>query len=245
MSRSLLLLPLLLSFAHAELIFEGTVWSAPTRLSSWSERWMMNDTLWDTYLAVRDDDLQLLRENFNHSRHLTVIVYFPTYLASELHVGSKGIDRLASVVEHFYNANTQVILFFGRPDFDDSGCDHCDADIVHDPSSRASFMANMRRVLQDPRIFGHLHAVSVYWMGASHYCTNDRCSEDEIANLTTALTQLIHEEAQVPHLVHVDGPFWESCLGDCLALNVGGYTPTSLSAGDGGRASLLLPSSAI
>mmetsp|Transcript_8161 Transcript_8161/g.18632 ORF Transcript_8161/g.18632 Transcript_8161/m.18632 type:complete len:508 (-) Transcript_8161:62-1585(-) len=233
MLRTIFVILLLCSISHAELVFEGTVWSAPTRLSSWSETWMINDTLWETYQSVRDDDLHLLRQNFNHSRYLTVILYFPTFLASEAHVGNKGIDRLADIIDHFHTAGTQIILFFGRPDFDDAGCSSCYADIVHDPSSRASFMQNMRRVLQDPRVQGHIDAVSVYWMGASHYCTSDMCTQDEIGNLTAALTDLIHQDAQVPHLVHVDGPFWEACQGDCTDLNVNGYSPQSLSEGDG------------
>eukprot|EP00049_Salpingoeca_infusionum_P015818 m.311387 g.311387 ORF g.311387 m.311387 type:complete len:444 (-) comp15953_c0_seq11:329-1660(-) len=198
--------------------------------------WWFSDEAWQVYESSRDSDAARLRYIFGEHPKTSAIIYFPAFQADPGHNGTQ-LTKLNQVVHDFVQRNVTPIILIGRPEFYGNGSTGQVHDVVHDSDARAYLLARIADIIALQAIQEHVTFISMYWMGLSFYCTDGRCTPNEIYEFNHAIQDTIHNSSEFfQHLLHVDGPFWEKCWPQPCSIssfNYSGYTPDSIRQLDG------------
>jgi hypothetical protein len=217
--------------------------------------WWLRDDYWNIYLQQRATQWPLVLSSLGGnasgtgaaaspsdrgvairgaatSGAISVVVYFPLFLADPIHQGV-ALERLSAVINDVVGAGMVPFLFIGRPEFYGNGSGTETRDVVHDNAARTYMLQTLLAILSSSStIKDNVPFVSLYWLSAAYFCQNDACTEAQITGLNSAIASTVRN-AGFKYLQHVDGPFWEGCWPQpCSSWNVNGYTPSSIAGAD-------------
>jgi hypothetical protein len=242
----------------------ATVWGSPSNQTAGSpcaptlagdlgcNAFWLRDEAWALYTRTQAASWILVRYSLGDTARMAVILYFPLFLADDVH-GGVALARLDIVVADIVAAGMEVLLLVGRPDYYGHGTLAEQWNPVKNTAAQNYVMARLDALVRRPALAAPaLSFVSLYWMGAA-CAAQGGCTEALVAAFTRRTRDTVFNATAgaVPYLQvrgffslffsfnqfvvsffgwqHLDGPFWEACWPQpCATFVYGGYSPTSL-----------------